>query len=90
VDQGPPRNIYFELTEEFNATASNVALASGQAVVHYRIAIMSKDGDWVIREASDACDAVLTKLEARGARYRPAAPLEGPAGNRPARPRTAP
>ncbi len=76
VNQGPARNIYFELTEEFNARAANVALASGQAVVYYRIAIMSKDGDWIIREAPDACDAVLEELEARGARYRPAAPLD--------------
>jgi hypothetical protein len=76
VNQGPARNIYFELTDAFNANALNVALASGQAVVYYRIAIMSKDGDWIIREAPDACDAVLTELEARGARYRPAAPLD--------------
>jgi hypothetical protein len=76
VSEGPARNIYFELTEAFNATAPNVALASGQAVVFYRIAIMSKDGDWVIREAPDACASVLTELERRGARYRPAAPLD--------------
>ena len=76
MNQGPARNIYFELTEAFNAKAPNVALASGQAVVYYRIAIMSKDGDWIIREAPDACDAVLEELEARGARYRPAAPLD--------------
>jgi len=76
VNQEPARNIYFELTEAFNARAPNVALASGQAVVYYRIAIMSKDGDWIIREAPDACDAVLAELEGRGARYRPAAPLD--------------
>lgn len=76
VNQGPARNIYFELTEAFNARAPNVALASGQAVVYYRIAIMSKDGDWIIREAPDACDTVLAELDGRGARYRPAAPLD--------------
>ena len=38
------QNIYFELTEAFNAHGPTVALASGQAVVFYRIAIMSKDG----------------------------------------------
>ncbi len=55
----PARNIYFELTEAFNATAPTVALASGQAVVYYRVAIMSKDGDWIIRETRDleACRA---------------------------------
>jgi hypothetical protein len=76
VSEGAPRNIYFELTEAFNARVPSVALASGQAVVYYRIAIMSKDGDWIIREAPDACDTVLAELEGRGARYRPAAPLD--------------
>ena len=59
------RNVYFDLTREFNRPHPVVALASGQAVVYYRLAIMSKDGDWVIRV-----------LAAHGARYRPAAPLD--------------
>ena len=69
-------NIYFALTEAFNRDAPTVALASGQAVVFYRIAIMSKDGDWVIRESPDACEGVLTELERRNARYRLGAPLD--------------
>ncbi|MBI2188575.1 MAG: hypothetical protein HYU37_15865 [Acidobacteria bacterium] len=69
-------NIYFALTEAFNREAPTVALASGQAVVFYRIAIMSKDGDWVIRETSDACERVLRELEARGAHSRLGAPLD--------------
>lgn len=69
-------NIYFELTEAFNAAGPVAALASGQAVVFYRIAIMSKDGDWVIRECSEACEHVLTELERRGAHYRLGAPLD--------------
>ena len=69
-------NIYFALTEAFNATNRVVALASGQAVVYYRVAIMSKDGDWVIRETSGACATVLEELEKRGAHYRPGAPLD--------------
>ncbi|MGH9255927.1 MAG: hypothetical protein ACRD3C_15320 [Vicinamibacterales bacterium] len=69
-------NIYFALTEAFNSAAPTVALASGQAVVFYRIAIMSKDGDWVIRETPDACERVLLELETRGARYRLGAPLD--------------
>jgi hypothetical protein len=69
-------NIYFALTETFNREAPTVALASGQAVVFYRIAIMSKDGDWVIRELPDACERVLHELERRGARYRIGAPLD--------------
>lgn len=72
----PVVNVYFELTHAFNATAPTVALASGQATVFYRVAIMSKDGDWVIRETADACQRVLAVLEARGARYRPSAPLD--------------
>jgi hypothetical protein len=69
-------NIYFELTEAFNAEGPAVALASGQAVVFYRVAIMSKDGDWIIRETARACERVLRELERRGARYRPSAPLD--------------
>lgn len=72
----PNGNIYFQLTEEFNAHGPVVALASGQAVVYYRVAIMSKDGDWVIRESAAACDRVLEVLESHKARYRPAAPLD--------------
>lgn len=73
---GTVNNIYFELTEAFNAHGPTVALASGQAVVFYRIAIMSKDGDWVIRETTQACERVLAELERRGAYYRPGAPLD--------------
>ncbi|HLA78904.1 MAG TPA: hypothetical protein VJU18_15100 [Vicinamibacteria bacterium] len=69
-------NVYFELTEEFNAAGPTVLLASGQAVVYHRIAIMSKDGDWVVRETPDACRRVLEVLGCRGARYRPSAPLD--------------
>jgi hypothetical protein len=69
-------NIYFELTEAFNAKQPVVALASGQAVVYYRVAIMSKDGDWVIRETPEACAIVLRELDVRGAHYRLGAPLD--------------
>jgi len=69
-------NIYFELTEAFNTGQITVALASGQAVVYYRVAIVSKDGDWIIRETPEACDRVLTELEQRGAIYRPSPPLD--------------
>jgi hypothetical protein len=69
-------NVYFELTEAFNETEPTAALASGQAVVFYRIAIMSKDGDWVVRETADACEHVLAVLASHDARYRPGAPLD--------------
>ncbi|MEQ1871587.1 MAG: hypothetical protein ABL961_16345 [Vicinamibacterales bacterium] len=69
-------NIYFELTRAFNAAGPIAVLASGQAVVYYRVAIMSKDGDWVIRETAEACAQVLTVLAERGAVYRAGAPLD--------------
>ena len=69
-------NIYFELTKAFNAFGPTVALASGQAAVFFRAAIMSKDGDWVVRESAAACDRGLSVLESRGARYRLASPLD--------------
>lgn len=73
---GVAANVYFDLTRAFNERGVIVALASGQAVVHYRVAIMSKDGDWVIRETAAACDRVRQMLAERGAWYRPGAPLD--------------
>ena len=69
-------NVYFELTREFNRLGPVAVLSSGQAVVYYRLAIMSKDGDGIVRETSEACDRVLSVLSERGAQYRPAAPLD--------------
>lgn len=69
-------NPYFELTEELNAEGRIAVLASGQAVVFYRLALMSKDGDWVLRETPEACRRALAVLEKHGARYRPGAPLD--------------
>ena len=70
------RNLYFELTEELNAEGAIAVLASGQAVVYYRLAILSKDGDWILRETPEACRRALGVLERHGARYRPSAPLD--------------
>jgi hypothetical protein len=69
-------NVYFELTRRFNSQHRRVVLGSGQAVVYHRLAIMSKDGDWIIREEPEACRHVLAVLAARGARYRFGAPLD--------------
>jgi hypothetical protein len=69
-------NIYFELTDALNTRRRTAVLGSGQAVVHYRLAIMSKDGDWILREDEDACRTALSVLADRGARYRPGAPLD--------------
>jgi len=51
-------NVFFALTEEFNSDGVIALLASGQAVVFYRIALMSKDGDWVLKETESACRRV--------------------------------
>lgn len=69
-------NIFFDLTSEFNAHGPTAVLASGQAVVFYRLALMSKDGDWIVQETREACDRVLSVLERHGARYRAGAPLD--------------
>ena len=70
------RNIYFELTREMNEEGPIAALASGQAVVFYRLAMMSKDGDWILQETPEACRRMLAVLTRHGARYRPGAPLD--------------
>lgn len=69
-------NIYQELTRAFNAGRLRAILSSGQAVVMHRLAVMSKDGDWILREDTETCDRVLTVLEERGAHYRFGAPLD--------------
>ncbi len=69
-------NVYFELTRAFNRLGPTAALSSGQAVVYYRLAIMSKDGDWIAHETAEACDRILAVLSEHGARYRPSAPLD--------------
>jgi hypothetical protein len=69
-------NVYFDLTREFNRYGAVAALASGQAVVYYRVAIMSKDGDWILHETPEACERVRAVLSHHGARHRPAAPLD--------------
>ena len=71
-----PENVYFELTAAFNAAGRIAILASGQAVVWYRLAMMSKDGDWILRETDAACERVREVLAERGARYRSGAPLD--------------
>jgi len=69
-------NVYFDLTEELNAEGPIAVLASGQAVVFYQLALMSKDGDWILRETPEASRRALAVLEKYGARYRPGAPLD--------------
>jgi hypothetical protein len=69
-------NPYIELTSQFNHGRRRALVSSGQAVVLHRLAIMSKDGDWILREDQEAVDHVLDVLAERGARYRFGAPLD--------------
>lgn len=69
-------NFYFDLTRELNAESCIAFLASGQAVVYYRLALMSKDGDWILEETPAACRRVLEVLARHKARYRAGAPLD--------------
>lgn len=69
-------NVYVDLTREFNSGRLRAVICSGPAVVLHRLAIMSKDGDWILREDSRDLDHVLDVLERHGARYRFGAPLD--------------
>ena len=68
--------VYLELTREFNAGALRAVICSGQAAVLHRLAIASKDGDWILREEPAALDHIRGVLARRGARYRFGAPLD--------------
>jgi hypothetical protein len=69
-------SIYLSLTREFNAGRLRTIVCSGQPVVLLRLAVASKDGDWILREDQESLDHVLRVLEAHGARYRFGAPLD--------------
>ncbi|MFO7870428.1 MAG: hypothetical protein R6V03_03235 [Kiritimatiellia bacterium] len=69
-------SIYTELTEEFNDGKLRAVISSGQAVVLHKLAIMSKDGDWILRNDQESLEHVLSVLSRRNARYRFGAPLD--------------
>ncbi len=69
-------NIYVSLTKEFNEGRLRSVISSGQAVVLHGLAVMSKDGDWILREDEEALAHVLGVLAGHGARYRFGAPLD--------------
>lgn len=69
-------NIYQELTKQFNTGKLRAIISSGQAVVLHRLAIMSKDGDWILRENSETMEYVLNILSDYQAQYRFGAPLD--------------
>jgi hypothetical protein len=52
-------NIYLKLTEQFNRGRLRAIISSGQAVVLHRLAVMSKDGDWILREDDETMEHVL-------------------------------
>lgn len=68
--------IYLELTREFNAGRLRAVICSGQAAVLHRLAIASKDGDWIAREDAESLDHIRGVLARHGARYRFGAPLD--------------
>lgn len=72
------KNRYHEITKLFNCKKKRVVIASGQAVVLHRLAIMSKDCDWIIREDEESFRHVITVLSQLGACYRFGAPLSLP------------
>ena len=70
------KNIYLELTDKFNEGRTRAIICSGQAVVLHRLAIMSKDGDWILREDAETLSYILGVLNEYGAKYRFGAPLD--------------
>jgi hypothetical protein len=69
-------NVYVDLTNQFNNQHLRTILSSGQAVVLHRLAIMSKDGDWIVREDEETLEYILCVLNRNGARYRFGAPFD--------------
>lgn len=76
IGTGDSMNIYIDLTNRFNKGRLRAVLSSGQAVVLHRLAIMSKDGDWIIKEDEECLEHILYVLNDNGARYRFGAPLD--------------
>jgi hypothetical protein len=58
-------NIYLELTRQFNQERLRAVLAGGQAAVLHRLAMMSKDGDWILREDEETIQQLLYSRSAR-------------------------
>lgn len=69
-------NIYLDLTQKFNVGRTRAIISSGQAAVLHHLAVMSKDGDWIIREDDETMKHILSVLSNYNARYRFGAPLD--------------
>ena len=70
------KNVYLSLTNLFNNDKKRVVITSGQAVVLHKLAVMSKDGDWIVQEDEGDLEYLLSVLEGYGAQYRFGAPLD--------------
>ena len=68
--------MYLELTRQFNQNRLRAIISSGQAVVLHRVAMMSKDGDWIVREDDETTGHILSVLNSYKAHYRFSAPLD--------------
>jgi hypothetical protein len=71
-----PSNPYVQLTAEFNVGKLRAIICSGQAVVLHQLAMMSKDGDWIVREGPADLAKIRSVLAQHGAHYRYGAPLD--------------
>lgn len=71
-----PSSDFTELTRAFNSGRKRAVLCGGQAVVLHRLAIMCKDGGWIVREDSECTSHILRALADRRSRYRFGAPLD--------------
>ncbi len=71
-----PDNPYLQLTAAFNAGRLREIVCSGQAVVLHRLTMMSKDGDWIVREDEADLAHIRQVLTGHGARYHFGAPLD--------------
>ena len=69
-------SIYLELTREFNSGGFRAIICSGQAVVLHKLAVMSKDGDWIVKESQESFEHILRVLNHRAAKYRFGAPFD--------------
>ncbi|MCX6579391.1 MAG: hypothetical protein NT166_04345 [Candidatus Aminicenantes bacterium] len=69
-------NIYIQLTRAFNHGKIRTVICSGQAAVMHRLTIMSKDGDWIVREDEESLHHVMEVLSGFQARYRFGAPFD--------------
>jgi hypothetical protein len=69
-------NVYIAFTKRFNEGGLRAIGSSGQAVLLHRLAIMSRYGDWILRENAESLGHVLGVLSEHGARYRFGAPLD--------------